>query len=641
MQRAVFSCICLFAIHVFLCVSHASGQHHTCDAVEYRANLTFDMDQRQIDGTAEITICNTSRGPLNEVAFDLRDNVVTDVQVDNLAASYTQNDSVLTIGLPRELASLDTAVVFIAYNGTHGAVVPGGYATGVQFGELIASAKAQSATHWYVSMTCHWLPCNNVFADRAIYDVTFDVPDGYVAAGQGSLIDEQYGGGRSHFRWRMQDPIHPHTAGWAVGPYFHLSDTCSGVPVEYYVLKGFHLRVREYFRRLPDMIATFEHAWGPYPAEKIGFAMTDAGSLETHSMILLDKNDLHSAATPELEAHELAHHWWGNSVTPMDLRENWLSEGFAMYSEILYRANSELQGSLDQLMAQYAQLYMRGIAVSEGIQPLYDYRGHGAQYNYSSVIYIKGALVLNMLRHYMGDTLFYAGMQEYFRRYRNSNVTSAMFREVMADYAGDNLEQFFQQWVYEAGWPILYVEQLNGGATDPLRLRVRQMQPGRGWNLYELPLEVRVVTQKGDTLRVTRCVHMLNEDVLRINEVCNEEVASWDIDPDGYMLVEYASPTDISSQPHAASALRITDCWPQPARAADGILHFSGESQRGTLLHGAMHDLLGRQVREWDTTVRPGASFMESIDIGGLAPGLYHIVLRSATATTKRQIVLQ
>ncbi|PLX23109.1 MAG: hypothetical protein C0600_15755, partial [Ignavibacteria bacterium] len=555
MKRTVFHCICLLTVHVFLSTFPAAAQHHDCDAVEYRAVLTFDMEQRHIDGAVEIVIRNTSRSPLHEVAFDLRDNDVTQVRVGSLSASYVQDDTVLTIVLPRELASLDTAVVHIAYNGTHRALTPGIYPTGVLFGEQVASAKAQSSAHWYVSMTCHWLPCNNVFADKAIYDITFDVPAGYVAAGQGSLIDAQCGGSRSRFHWRMRDPIHPHTAGWAVGPYFHITDEINGVPVDYYVLKSFHLRVRDYFVRLTDMIATFEHAWGPYPAEKIGFAMTDGGSLETHSMVLLDKNDLHSAATPELEAHELAHHWWGNCVTPMDLRENWLSEGFAMYSEILYRANSELQGRLDLHMAQYVQSYIHGIAVSEGIQPLYDYRAHGARYNYSSVIYIKGALVLNMLRHFMGDAQFYAGMQEYFRRYRYSNVTSTMFREVMAEFAADDLEQFFNQWVYEAGWPILCVEQVSDGEEDPLRLRVRQMQTGRGWCLYEMPMEIRVFTHAGDTLRVTRRVHRLDEDELLISEVCNKEVASWEIDPDEYMLVDYVSPTSVASQSPAATSL--------------------------------------------------------------------------------------
>ncbi|MDT8322874.1 MAG: M1 family aminopeptidase, partial [Bacteroidota bacterium] len=478
-----------------------------------------------------------------------------------------------------------------------------------------------------------------VFDDKAIYDITYDVPTGYVAAGQGTLIDEAYTVRRSRFHWRMRDPIHPHTAGWAVGPYYHLSDECGGIPIDFYVLKGFDLRAREYFMRLPDMVATFEKAWGCCPAEKIGFAITDVSSLETHTMILLDRTSMHGAATPQLEAHELAHHWWGNCVTPMDLRENWLSEGFAMYGEILYRANSEWQGQLDRLMKNYVRTYIQGIAANEGVQPLYDYRGHGAAYNYSSVIYIKGALVLNMLRHYMGDSLYNEGIREYFRRYRYQNVSSTMFRDVMAEYAGDDLEQFFRQWVYEPGWPILQVEQLSGGGEEALRLRVRQLQSARGWCLYELPLELRVVTHAGETLRVVRWVHMQDEDVLRVGEVSNAEIASWEIDPDGFMLVEFAAPTAVAKE-GAATALRITGCYPQPATLQQGTLRVDVATARGGTLHGELRDMLGRRVRAWEQDIRAGVPFHTQMDMRGLASGSYHLLLRCGDQHAARTIVL-
>jgi aminopeptidase N len=633
MKHAVLILFCLLTLRV-------TAQHHDCDVVEYRADLTFDMAARHIDGIVDITVRNISRSPLREISLDLRDNTVRAVRVDDSAAVFSQNDTVLFIAFPRPVASLDTAVVTVTYGGTHGPVVPGTYGTGVQFGPQVASAKAQSSAHWYVSLTCHWLPCNNVFDDKAMYDITYDVPTGYVAAGQGTLIDEAYDAGRSRFRWRMRDPIHPHTAGWAVGPFFHMRDECAGLPVEFYVLKGFDIDVRDYFMRLPDMVATFEQAWGPCPAEKIGFAMTDAGSMETHTMILLDKADMHGAATPQLEAHELAHHWWGNCVTPIDLRENWLSEGFAMYGEILYRANTLQQGRLDRLMGQYASTYMRGIAASEGVQPLYDYRGHGAAWNYSSVIYIKGAVVLNMLRHYMGDSLYHAGIREYFRRYRYENVTSTMFRDVMAEYAGDDLVQFFQQWVYEPGWPILQVEEVSGGGEESFRLRVRQLQTARGWCLYEMPLELRVVTHAGETLRVTRWVHMLDEDVLRINEVSNAEVASWEVDPDGYMLVEYAAPTAIA-QEGAATALRITGCYPQPGTLRQGSIRVEVAAAGGGTLQGELRDMLGRRVRAWEEDIPAGVPFHMEIDVRGLASGSYHMLLRSGDRHAVRTIVLQ
>ncbi len=617
------------------------AQNRSYDVLEYRAELTFDIEHLNIAGAADILLRNTSRSPIQQVDLDLRDNAVSSVRVSNVRALWEQNDSVLTVTFPRELSSLDSTTVSITYAGTHNPVIPGTYGTGVQFGPQIVSAKAQSSSHWYVSMTCHWLPCNNVFNDKAIYDITYDVPSGLVAAGQGSLVEELYDAERSRFRWRMRDPIHPHTAGWAVGPFFHFTDACEGFPVEYFVLKGYDLGLRDYFMRLPDMIATFEHAWGPYPGEKIGFAMTDAGSLETHTLVLLDKADMHGAATPQLEAHELAHHWWGNCVTPMDLRENWLSEGFAMYGEILYRANTLMQGQLDREMRRYVSTYIHGIAVSEGIQPLYDYRGQGAKYNYSSVIYIKGALVLNMLRHQMGDSLYHAGLQEYFRRYRYKNVTSTMFRDVMAEFAGEPLEQFFHQWVYEKGWPILYSEQLPGTGTDPLRIRIRQLQTARGWCLYEMPVEIEVALRGGETRRVTRWIHTQEEDVLLINEICCEDVMSWKLDPDGYLLLEMADPTPVRPLNAAPSALRITSCYPQPAMTAGGTLSVAFVSDADGVLQGELRDMLGRRVLHWRQQSEVNALQRRELNISGLPPGMYHVCLRTKNAYATQPVILR
>jgi aminopeptidase N len=618
------------------------GQHRSYDVIEYDVDLTIDLGQRHIGGVVEITLRNTSRSPIDGVELDLRDNVVTSVTMGGSEVSWTQCDSTLDVTFPALLASLDTTRVTVAYGGSHPPVDPNGYATGVLFGPNTVSVKAQSSIHHYVSMTCHWLPCNNIFADRAIYDITFDVPAGYVAAGQGTLMDQHIGDVRSRFHWRLRDPLHPHTAGWAVGRYYRITDVIAGIPVEYYVLKSFHDRVREYFVRLPDMLATFESVWGPYPGEKIGFAMTDAGSLETHTMILLEAADMHDAATPQLEAHELAHHWFGNCVTPMDLRENWLSEGFAMYGEILYRANSLGRGRLDSLMSIYARNYMNGIANSEGIQPLYDYRGWGARFNYSSVIYIKGALVLNMLRHVMGDSLYHAGLQEYFRRYRYGNVTSTMFRDVMAGYAGETLEQYFDQWVYEPGWPILAAEQQHGDAADPLCIRVRQLQSARGWCLYELPMEVEIVTHAGQTLRVTRWVHEQQEDVLRINDVTNAEVASWRLDPDGYMLVQYADPTPVQSEPVPVGALRISSCYPQPCSVASGdALTIGYELSSPAHVQVELFDVLGRRVRKIESPHHQGGAQVALLPVTGLAPGSYTLQLHAGQERTMRMITLR
>ncbi|MCB2203842.1 T9SS type A sorting domain-containing protein [bacterium] len=614
------------------------AQHHECDVIRYNVLLTFDIEHRSIAGEADILLRNTSRSPIPAVSFDLRENTVSAVRMEGSDIAWSQIDSVLTVTFPSPLASLDTTIVTVHYAGTHPAVTPGMYRTGVMFGEHVVSAKAQSSVDWYVSTTCHWLPCNNVFADKAIYDITYDVPAGIVAAGQGTLIDQQCDGARSRFHWRMRDPIHPHTAGWAVGPYYRIQRECMGYPVEYYVEKGFSLEVDKYFERLPDMIATFEQEYGPYPGEKIGFAITDAGSQESHTLVILEHEDLGEVARPQVEAHELAHHWFGNCVTPMDLRENWLSEGFAMYSEILYRANTTMQARLDDHMHSYVNLYIKGVAVSEGIQPLYNYMGHGAPFNYSSVIYIKGALVLNMLRHVVGDSLYHAAMHEYFRRYRYANVTTEMFRAVMEEITQVPLQQYFQQWVYEKGWPILTAKRVAASSGDPMRIRIRQLQTDRGWCLYELPLVFKLTMKNGEEVEITRWLHPQEEDILQLPGVLDEEVVEWSIDPAGIMLMEMTKITDVRQDEAAALNPSITACYPQPVPAENRILHVELNAPKAAACDLQLYDMLGRQVRSVYSQGTAGALRHHAINTAGLPSGTY--LLRLAGDSRTSQLVV-
>jgi aminopeptidase N len=586
------------ALLLLLFAAQTFSQSHTSpiDVLVYKAELSFDIGKQTIDARAEVTLRNTLRSPIEEFCLDLRDMHVSRISVEGSPIQFNQDDSVLTIMLPEALPSLDTQSVCIEYAG-HPTSDCSGFGTGVSFGEHSISAKPQSSTAWYVSLTCHWLPVNNIFSDRAIYDLTFDVPVGWVAASMGTLVEEEHDDERARYRWLLRDPIHPHVAGWSIGQYFRYETEVEGHQLVCYSRKGFHLNAEHYFQRIGDMISTFEQLWGPYPGEKIGFAITDSASIETHTMILLEESELKNQATANLEAHELAHHWWGNCVTPMDLRENWLSEGFAMYGELLYTAQSLLSGQFDELMASYATLYAERIAPTESYAPLYAYREKGAPYNYSSVIYIKGAVVLNMLRQFMGDSLYHAGLREYFRRYRYKNVTSTMFRDVMQEFAGEYLEQFFQQWVYEIGWPIFDVCQVQGAADDPFKLRVRQLQTERGWGLFETPVDLEIVTHGGGTLRVRRCIHLQSEDILLVNDVTNAEVASWRFDPDGWLLKQMADPTPVQRPSGLPHGIRIDACYPQPACASDDQLTVQIATHKAAYVDAELCDMLGRQLR--------------------------------------------
>ncbi|MFA6235350.1 MAG: hypothetical protein WC824_14335, partial [Bacteroidota bacterium] len=253
------------------------------DVVSYRARLTVEPSARYIDGVVTVTFRNVMRSDLHSVQLDVRTLTTDYVEQEGVPLVFSANDSVLTIQLDTPLRSLDTTELTVWYHGTpsFSEIEQGG----VHFGPRSVWAHPQSAHTRYVAMTPHWIPCNNLFSDKAIYDLTFNTPNGWRAASMGTLIEESVNQGRMLSRWVLRDPIHPAGAGWSVGQYEVYHDTLRGIPFCAYVWPEWKTYAEDYFRTIDSMLAVFETNFGPYPAEKIGFVFTDSTSVEKHTMI--------------------------------------------------------------------------------------------------------------------------------------------------------------------------------------------------------------------------------------------------------------------------------------------------------------------------------------------------------------------
>ncbi len=616
-----------------------SAESYQIDVVSYRARLTIEPSARYLEGCATVTFRNVMRSDLHEIALDLR-NLTTDrVEQEGVPQNFSANDSVITISLEIPVRPLDTAVITVWYHGnpTHDR---SGY-SGVGFGPRSVWAHPQSAVERYVGMLPHWLPCNNIFSDKATYDLTFDTPAGWRAAGMGTLIEERESDGRILARWVLHEPLHPAGAGWAVGDYAVYHDTLQGVPFCAYVWPETVGYAAQYFKAIDSMLTVFQEHYGPYPGEKIGFVLTDSATCEVHTMILLEQPNLFGAAY-ETAGHELAHHWWGNCVTPMDVRENWLSEGFAMYGEWLITAALSRRRNFDGILKQFTEWYRTVEAPSEGALPLYDYLGAGAKYNYQSVIYIKGAIVLNMLRHWMGDARFWGGIRDYQQRYRDGSVGSTMFRDVMEEHLEESLAQYFDQWVYSGGWPMLTVTQLDASSGGGLRLGIQQRQEGeKGWPLFETPVDIEVVTLDGDTLVFRRMLHALNQDTFVFDEVNNGDVASWRLDPDGWLLHEAQTVTSVADAAAVPAVPTLEAMYPQPVsrERASGLQPFS--LSRGSAVTLAVYDLLGRRIRTVAEGWFEAGRHLLPVDLTGCAAGHYRVLLQTPAGSSARMILLQ
>jgi aminopeptidase N len=270
----------------------------------------------------------------------------------------------------------------------------------------------------------------------------------------------------------------------------------NGIPVESWVYPQDHEAGYHDFAVALPMLTYFEDHIGPYPYEKLANVQskTRYGGMENASNIFYGENEITGRRRNEITvAHEIAHQWFGNSVTEADWNHVWLSEGFATYFSYLYIEHAygqdqfleNLDLSRDYVMEYYAEAPTPLVYHAEDVN---DYLNTNS--------YDKGAWLLHMLRGLVGDDAFRAGIERYYAAYRNSNASSADFEGAMEAASGTDLGWFFEEWLYQPGQPAY--EGAWRYDADSTRLTVTLRQTQTDSTFFHMPLELGIYADAGD-----------------------------------------------------------------------------------------------------------------------------------------------
>ncbi len=483
MKRMLISAAALFLFAVG--GSHLAAQQ--IDVLRYRAVITFEPTARTIDGRAELDIRNASRSPMRTVALDLRDLTVRQVRQGGNALTFAHEDNILTVTLAAPVESNDSVTVEVEYGGTPTSE-SGSPSWGGCFWGDPSFAMGVGFTAPYVSMTRHWLPSHDEPDDKAAFDLTYIVPQGYSAAGTGVLAGVRDEGAGTAWRWVETHPTATYLVTWAVGHYALVESSWNGIPMMFFVPKADSAKAVTWFQPLTGMLDAYSRMFGPYPFDKVGYCLTPIGSMEHQTMVSLAQSVFDGATKAEMTvAHELAHQWWGDCVTARDFRHAWLSEGFAQYSETVYLEKSISRASyLSQTRANNT-IYKNTVEPYEGTFALYDFPRAAPSSNYPMTIYYKGSSVLAMLRMVMGDSAFFDGLRRYRAAHEYGAATTADFQAAMEEASSINLPWFFDEWVYKPGYPNYQIQRVKDPA-GPLRVRILQIQDTSRIPLFRMPL---------------------------------------------------------------------------------------------------------------------------------------------------------
>ncbi|MCX7929313.1 MAG: M1 family aminopeptidase [Chlorobi bacterium] len=403
----------------------------------------------------------------------------------------------------------DTVLLRITYRGTMTGEPPySGYSWGgVQREGNIVYALGVGFYNNYVSATQHWLACYDHPSDKASFSLAFRVPVSYVVASGGIELPPIDSLGWRIYRFHSDIPTATYLLTFAALPASVVSvindRSALDVPIVVYARRTDSTATVRNFRLLPQMVRAFEARFGKYPFEKVGYVMTQKGAMEHQTMISYPASLARTTDSINLiAAHELAHQWFGDCVTPLDFRDAWFNESFATFCESLWREQlsgfaaylNEQQRKISNYLNQYAK---PGNPMFEGILPMYDFDRTPPSSNYPHVIYEKGAAVLGMLRWAIGDSVFFVWCRHLLERFRYGNVTIDTLVRTLAAMSGreDFVRRFFDEWIRGKGWPVLAIEALRTPSQHGWKatVHIRQIQADSLGVYTTLPLELSFI----------------------------------------------------------------------------------------------------------------------------------------------------
>jgi aminopeptidase N len=326
------------------------------------------------------------------------------------------------------------------------------------------------------------------------------VPRGLVVASNGRLVRHVPARrGVELYQWKESYPIYPDAISIAVANYqtfvrFYHDSAADSMPITFYVYPEDRAKAERDFAGLGDMLESHVATFGPYPfrREKYGVAEFPIPSFREHQT-------LPSYGAPLLTgdrrndwilAHELAHQWFGNLLTVANWSHIWLNEGFATYGFALWQ---ERRGGDSAYRAAMHGLYQPAFEGS-----LYVPDSMDVSHFFGPTTFSKGAWVLHMLRHVMGDSTFFHALRAYVRDFSYRTVVTEDFQRVCEREYGGSLGWFFKEWVYGTSQPALslvWESAVQGG--DSVTLVTIVQTSGAG--LFTMPLDLRISRPDGDT----------------------------------------------------------------------------------------------------------------------------------------------
>lgn len=514
--------------HLFFFFTLSFGAFaQTIDVQKYHLDITVNDHSNVIEVQEKVQILftkSTTQFSLDLVSQDKdgKGMLVSSVKENDIDVVFSHKDNQLNITTEKGVES-NVMMYTIEYTG-----IP---KDGLIIGENKYGARTMFGDNW-PNRAHNWFACVDHPSDKAAIHYTITAPKHYECVANGKLI-QTIEKDRLNTKFNFDSDIVLPTKVMVIG----LADLASNklqTPHSFNVTNWTYPEdAKEGIYDMDNVIFPlnfFIENIGPYPFEKLDNiqSTTRFGGMENAGCIFYDENAITGKKTMDnLLAHEVAHQWFGNSVTEIGWEHLWLSEGFATYFTNL---NIEHQYGREKMNEQLIKDRSKVIGFSKNAMlPVIDTLTTDLMNLLNPNAYQKGSWFLHMLRNKIGDEAFWNGIRAYYDDYKYRNASTNDFMKVMENASGQQLQSFFDQWLRKTGHPIL-----KTSITKKNGFTIEQIQKG---DVFNFPLEIKLTFSDGETK--TMNVTMLSE-LISVKSNDKRTIKSIELDPNVNLLFEEA-----------------------------------------------------------------------------------------------------
>jgi len=583
--------------------------------------LEFNVDPTVYLVSGKITTTYTALANMNTLTFDLSNTlIVSSVKMNNNNLTFSQNTDELIIVLPSTQLTGAQATVEVMYSGPP-----------PQNGFFAFTSTTHGPNNTPVIYTLSepfgardWWPCKQDLNDKINnIDVYITAPSQYISVSNGIEPEAPVINGNlktTHFRHNY--PIPAYLICMAVTNYTIINQTAgtalNSYPIVNYIYpESDTSTLRTQLLQTPLILNLYGNLLENYPFanEKYGHAQFGWGGGMEHTTV-----SFMVSFGRQLIAHEMAHQWLGDKITCGTWKDIWLNEGFATYIAALVIENFDgpaafvtekatMIGSITS--SANGAVYLTD-AEALNVDRVFDYR----------LTYNKGAMVLNMLRFKLGDTAFFQGLKNYLT---DSNlaykyaITPNLKSHLEAVY-GSSLTEFFNDWVYNQGYPIYNITVQNT-APGQAKITVAQTTSHASVPFFEMPVPVRLLGANGQT-----------QDVVVNNTVNGEQfnvtvpfvVTGVQFDPNKNIISRMSSATLENANFNLDNAIQI---FPNPSSSIISL----AIPENIEIENAVIYSVLGQKIME--------TAEQKTWDISSFSSGIHFLTIQTNKGTKQFKFV--